>query len=243
MHYMISESAIVPFIGSSEPMKSSAVVTAPGNPPKASRDPGFSKREAVLDAATRVFLAHGYEGTSMDLVAQESGAARRTVYNQFESKEALFNAAVERVWRDMPVVSIMADDAALQDPGLGLRKVGLLIADFWAPEQAIAFVRMVISESNRFPDLAENFVRLGKMPALRALIDYISALKDRGLIKVEDSDLAARQFVGLVNEPLLWYRVIGVGGVPSKVRRHQVVEEAAATFLARYGAKGTAAAS
>lgn len=224
-------------------MKSSAALSAPSDPPRNARDQGLSKREAILDAATRVFLAHGYEGASMDLVAQESGAARRTVYNQFESKEALFNAAVERVWRDMPVVSIMADEVALQDPGLGLRKVGLLIADFWAPDQAVAFVRMVISESNRFPDLAENFVRLGKMPALRALIDYISALKDRGLIKVEDSDLAARQFVGLVNEPLLWYRVIGVGGVPSKVRRRQVIEEAVATFLARYGTDGKAAAS
>ncbi|MDC7259633.1 MULTISPECIES: TetR/AcrR family transcriptional regulator [unclassified Shinella] len=224
-------------------MKSSVVLSAPGAPPKNSRDQGLSKREAILDAATRVFLAHGYEGASMDLVAQESGAARRTVYNQFESKDALFNAAVERVWKDMPVVGIMADEAALQDPGLGLRKVGLLIADFWAPDQAVAFVRMVISESNRFPDLAENFVRLGKMPALRALIDYISALKDRGLIKVEDPDLAARQFVGLVNEPLLWYRVIGVGGAPSKARRHQVVEEAVATFLARYGTNGKAAAS
>ncbi|EKF42318.1 TetR family transcriptional regulator [Nitratireductor indicus C115] len=224
-------------------MKSIAVSTATNKSPMRSRDQGPSKREAILDAATRIFLTHGYEGASMDLVAQESGAARRTVYNQFESKEVLFNAAVERVWRDMPVVSIMSDEAALEDPALGLRKVGLLIADFWTPDQAVAFVRMVISESNRFPDLAENFVRLGKMPALRALIDYISAMNGQGIINVQDPDLAARQFVGLVNEPLLWYRVIGVGGAPSKDRRQQVVEEAVATFLARYSAKGTAAAS
>ena len=97
-------------------MKSFAALSTPGNSPKSSRDQGPSKREAILDAATRVFLTHGYEGTSMDLVAQESGAARRTIYNQFESKEALFNAAVECVWRDMPVVSIMADEAARPSP-------------------------------------------------------------------------------------------------------------------------------
>src|SRR3546814_10288570 len=57
------------------------------------------KREGILDAATRVFLARGFEDTSMDLVAREASVARRTVYNQFESKEALFIASVERVWR------------------------------------------------------------------------------------------------------------------------------------------------
>lgn len=35
-----------------------------------------TKRNQILDAATRVFLQHGFEGTSMDRVAAESGAAR-----------------------------------------------------------------------------------------------------------------------------------------------------------------------
>src|SRR3546814_19350607 len=69
------------------------------------------KREGILDAATRVFLARGFEDTSMDLVAREASVARRTVYNQFESKEALFIASVERVWSEFPVVEITADES------------------------------------------------------------------------------------------------------------------------------------
>src|SRR3546814_2289779 len=80
------------------------------------------KREGILDAATRVFLARGFEDTSMDLVAREASVARRTVYNQFESKEALFIASVERVWSEFPVLELTADESVLSDPAAGLKR-------------------------------------------------------------------------------------------------------------------------
>lgn len=192
------------------------------------------KRDAILDAATRVFLTHGYEGASMDLVAKESGAARRTVYNQFESKEALFSAAVERVWRDFPVVEITADEQALRDPSVGLGRIGKAIVDFWEPPIAVAFLRMVISEGARFPDLPRNFFEAGKAPAMRALVGYLKQLDQNGALVLPDAELAARQFLGLLNEPLLWLRVVGVGEAFSVSERQRVVDEAVAMMIARY---------
>ena len=200
------------------------------------------KRDAILDAATRVFLAHGYEGASMDLVAKESGAARRTVYNQFESKEALFAAAVQRVWRDFPVVEITADGEALRDPVVGLGRLGKAIVDFWEPPIAVAFLRMVISEGTRFPDLPRNFFEAGKAPAMRALIGYLRQINENGTLAIPDPDLAARQFLGLLNEPLLWLRVVGVGEASSVTERKRVVEEAVAMMMARYAGNQPSAA-
>lgn len=198
-------------------------------------DPGTSpKREAILDAATRVFLTHGFEGASMDLVAKEASAARRTVYNQFESKEALFAAAVQRVWRGFPVVEITSDATALHDPATGLGRLGQAIVDFWATPVAVAFLRMVISESVRFPDLPHNFFEAGKAPAMRALIGYLVASDKKGQLRIPDPELAARQFLGLLNEPLLWLRVIGIGDVSSEAERARVVKSAVAMFLDHY---------
>ncbi|WP_439891190.1 TetR/AcrR family transcriptional regulator [Ralstonia sp. 25C] len=75
-----------------------------------------SKRDQILDAATRVFLQYGYKGTSMDRLAAESGAARRTLYNQVESKEVLFEVITARVWASFPVFDISRDEASLSDP-------------------------------------------------------------------------------------------------------------------------------
>lgn len=208
---------------------------APGIAPDEPTPPQqLLKRQSLLDAAAGVFLEHGFGGASMDLIAVAANVSRRTLFNQFESKEALFAAAVTRVWERMPVIEIANDGAALSDPALGLFNMGMAIADFWAPDASLSLLRMVISEGSRFPQLARDFMALGKTPALQALIAYLARLQEKGHLRVEDPDLAARQFVGLVNEPLLWPRLIVVAPGPSMARRTEVVQQAVKLFLTCY---------
>jgi TetR/AcrR family transcriptional regulator of autoinduction and epiphytic fitness len=196
-----------------------------------------SKRDAILMAATRVFLRHGYEGTSMELVAQEAGAARRTLYNQFlDGKEALFHAVVERVWSAFPVMDITADTDALADPELGLRRIGEAVAAFWAPAMAVSFLRLVIAEGPRFPKLTESFFAVGKTPAMGAVRGYLQELARRGFLVIDDAELATRQFLGLIDEPLLWVRVVGKAEESTPAQRAAVVDGAVRMFLGHYKA-------
>src|SRR5947208_11595454 len=52
--------------------------------------------EAILDAATAVFAAEGYDRANMDAIAARAGATKPTLYARFGSKEELFAAAVRR---------------------------------------------------------------------------------------------------------------------------------------------------
>lgn len=193
-----------------------------------------STRTAILQAARDAFLEYGYQGTSMDKVAKLADTARTTVYNQFTSKETLFQETVKFVWLDFPAISITQDETALNDVETGLTLLGRSVAEFWAPETAVAFMRMVISEGPRFPGLAERFFEAGKAPALNAVAEYLSGMSGKGLRKISDPHRAARQFLGLINEPLLWARVIGVESVPSKTARREAVAEAVKIFLSYY---------
>ena len=56
------------------------------------------KRAAILDAAVAEFRQSGYEVTSMDKIAASAGVSKRTVYNHFPSKEALFAQILEQMW-------------------------------------------------------------------------------------------------------------------------------------------------
>ena len=56
------------------------------------------KREAIVRAAVEEFRASGYEATSMDRIAEVAGVSKRTVYNHFPSKEALFSMILEELW-------------------------------------------------------------------------------------------------------------------------------------------------
>ena len=115
-----------------------------------------------------------------------------------------------------------------------LGEIGNAIANFWGPE-AVAFARMVISESANFPELGRSYFSAERNPARHAVIQYFRDLDAKNTLDISDPDLAAAQFIGLINEPLLlWFRVMGGGGNPTKERLKLVVEEAVDTFLCRY---------
>lgn len=56
-----------------------------------------SRREQILDAATRRFASAGYHQTDVQELANELGLGKGTIYRYFENKEAIFLAAVDRV--------------------------------------------------------------------------------------------------------------------------------------------------
>lgn len=69
------------------------------NPPIPSgpgRPKDLAKRQAILDAAKRLFVSMGYASTSMDAVATEAGVSKLTVYSHFNDKETLFSAEIGR---------------------------------------------------------------------------------------------------------------------------------------------------
>ncbi len=190
------------------------------------------KTSAILSSAADVFLERGYERTSIDLVAQAAGVARRTVYNQFESKEALFSAVTEHVWGQFRL------DEAIRvkgDPAERLTAIAKAIVAFWMDSKAIAFLRLVIAEGDRFPDLASTFFDSGKQPVFRMLVAELVHLRKQGALAFPDEELAAKQLIGLLNEPLMWPRLLRLDGPPSRKRRAAVISAAVSTFLAAYG--------
>jgi len=201
-----------------------------------------TKREAILAAAGRVFIEHGFGGTSMDLVANTAGVARRTLYNQFpDGKESLFSAVTERMWSAFPAMDIATDEDALADPEVGLRRIGHAVASFWAPPLAVAFLRMVIAEGPRFPDLTRRFFEIGKTPAVNAVRGYVAEIARRGFISADNTTLATTQFLGMIDESVLWVRLMGDPKELSSAEVDEVVEQAVRIFLGHYRAPASAA--
>ncbi len=55
------------------------------------------KREQLVVTALGLFLEHGYHATGIDRIVAESGVAKMTLYNHFESKDELIAAALQRM--------------------------------------------------------------------------------------------------------------------------------------------------
>lgn len=132
-------------------------------------------------------------------------------------------------------MDIATDEDALSDPEAGLRRIGYGVAAFWAPPLAVAFLRMVIAEGPRFPDLTRRFFEVGKTPAVSAVRNYIAELGRRGTLNVINPALASAQFLGMIDESVLWVRVMGSEKKLTKAQINDVVEQAVTIFLGHYG--------
>ena len=53
-----------------------------------------SKREQLIKTAQRLFSKHGFHGVGIDTILEESGVAKRTMYNHFRSKDELILAVL-----------------------------------------------------------------------------------------------------------------------------------------------------
>jgi AcrR family transcriptional regulator len=95
------------------------------------------RRPEVLDAALKLFLVGGYDGTSMQAVASEAGVTKPVVYACFESKDELFRALLRREEsRILTEIQGAFENADLSDPETTLTDgfVGFLRAVAESPE-------------------------------------------------------------------------------------------------------------
>jgi AcrR family transcriptional regulator len=197
--------------------------------------PEAIRGEAVLAVAAQVFLAHGYEQSSMDEIALEAGVARRTLYNQFASKKALFDATMAQMWDRMPLDAIIEATVQVRPPEEVLFSIGRTIASFWAPPEAVAFMRLVIWESSRFPELGEGFLQSGHEPIRQAVSSFVHRLSRERDFRIDDPDLATAQFIDVILGEVLLGRLVATSTAALDAERcDYVVHEAVALFMTRY---------
>lgn len=191
---------------------------------------GDPKRRSIVAAATRVFLAQGYEAASMDGVAAEAGASKRTVYNHFPSKRDLFRAVVGALYAGL-LESEPGGMSADEPPEKALpRFVRKLLVYLRRPE-VTGLLRLVISEQHRFPELAQDLQSEGKGVALGLLETYLAAQHARRRLDIADPRLAAQQLMGAVKEVLFWPVMLGQ---PVRYDDGAVIARAVEGFLAAH---------
>jgi TetR/AcrR family transcriptional regulator of autoinduction and epiphytic fitness len=190
------------------------------------------KRVAIVGAAIAEFLASGYDSTSMDRIATRANVSKRTVYNHFPSKEALFAAILHQLWdasQEGDAPAYRADEP-LRAQLLELlgRKLRLL-----NDEAFLSLARVAIGAAIHSPERARDMVaRLGERE--EDLTVWVRAAAADGRLKTDDPLLAALQLQALVKAFAFWPQVTMGQPALGKREQKQVAESAADMFLARY---------
>jgi TetR/AcrR family transcriptional regulator of autoinduction and epiphytic fitness len=187
-------------------------------------------REAIIEAAQGLFLERGFGSVSMDELAGAAGVARRTLYNQFSSKEEIFREMLLRVSGQLE----HAFPPGIETQGKVedvLRLIARAILQLHNQPEYLGFLRMVVADSRQFPWIAAEFAAVMD-PQTERLARYFDHLTAMGILDCRNPLLAAHQFMGLLNEFSLWPWMMGRESVP--VPGEDVAEEAVHMFLRVY---------
>jgi len=210
---------------------------APG--PRADDPRVVRTRAAVVDAARTLFLRQGYAGTTMEDIAELAGLTKRTLYNNYADKEALFiqivadvSAYAAEFARGLHAeFTVGVTDANLR---VTLDALGERMALAIVRPDVVALRRLLIGEARTFPKLTNEYFDRAPGSVIEALARGFARLDQNGLLRVSDTRRAAAQFAYLVvGEPL--DRAMLTGTTPCKAHLVAGAREGVVTFLARYG--------
>lgn len=154
------------------------------------------KTSAILDGAMLEFLAHGYTATSMDRIAVAAGVSKATVYSHFQDKESLFIALIQQLVQKkfQAIFSLQPSQTLQGEPSLVLRRLANNMLDGAASDREfLNFMRLILGESGRFPELARAFVQNIEKSTFRLLCQYLASCPN---LKLADPEATARIFIG-----------------------------------------------
>jgi len=204
----------------------------PGRPPN---DMAGDVTARILDAAERVFIQRGYQGASLDEIAQVAPASKPTIYAHFDGKEALFEAVVARVLDGLtnfegfePKGRTVRDKLA----SLGIEVVERFI------DETIGITRATIAEAERFPALSRHVHEHGRSRAAAAVSHVLNDATNmpsrgsKGPFSAKRSLNTAQIFMDLILLPMIMRALMGEGARELRSELPAFVRERVSFFLA-----------
>lgn len=190
------------------------------------------KRDAILEAGIAAFGELGFDNASMDAISQRAAVSKRTVYNHFASKDALFEAIVKRLKENAhdAVPLAYSDDSPLSEQ---LEQFCLRVIAFHCRPDSRTLGRVLISRFIRAPELGREM--FGKVKIFEgSLCDWIVAAQKAGRLKKFDVRMGARQLLALLESFCIWPQLLVGEPNPTPKRRKEITTSAIQMFLSSY---------
>lgn len=187
------------------------------------------KRLAILDAAVREFSEAGYAAAKMDAIAARAEVSKRTVYNHFESKEALFQTIAERLCCQLVVATEMPYDPS-RPVREQLMELALRHLDLVSSKDFMDMTRVILPERVRNPELAKGvFDRLRRGET--GLGRWMEQAMEAGAVRDGDWRSVTRKFAAMLSEFGFWPQVLGHEDALDRAGREEVATKVVDLFM------------
>jgi AcrR family transcriptional regulator len=155
------------------------------------------RRQQILDVATELFAAQGFQGTTTRQIAQRSRVTEALIFRHFPGKEELYWAVIENKIRAAGLAERMRK--SLESAGDDLQVLSTVAAEILerrAKDQTLSRLLLYTALENH--RLSHRFFRIYVAECYEVLAEYVEKRIAEGRFRPTDPLLAARSFLGMV---------------------------------------------
>ena len=208
---------------------------APASKPQRGRPRDPERVRRILEAAQRHFNEHGLERASVDAIAADAGVSKMTVYNNFGSKERLFQAVV----RDRTAAVVAGVPGALDpdQPEKALLAIGARFLALARGDDALGALRSVYGVAGAQPETCRAFYEEGPERVNGELAAYLRRAHSAGTLKVRNPLQAADVFLSMFLGSAHIRGLLKLE-MPDSRENKALLREAVRVFMAAYATPG-----
>ena len=185
--------------------------------------------EQVRASALGLFLELGYEGTSMDAIAEAAGTTKVSLYARFASKEEVFSLVLLWATRRSDWPKRESPRPEPDDLEVALRSIAESSVRRAIDPAMVKLGRIAIAHALRFPEIARQAHTTGWSPRHETLIDLLKRHAAKGSIVAEDPEILAEHFLAMVSA--MPARLASFDIVLSAAEQRRRIEVAVQLFL------------
>lgn len=168
------------------------------------------KRAQILKMAQKLFVKQGYTEVSMDALAQAVPVSKRTLYNHFRDKKALFTAVMQNrcefISESIERILLQGDKKIEQ----ALTEIGRHFLSVVLSPEAINIYRTAITQVVHFPDMGKLFYASGPMRCKEIFAIYLQKTHDGGTLHIPDAKRASEVFFSMLVGRMQMRMLLGV---------------------------------
>lgn len=192
-----------------------------------------NRRQAIVEAATSVFLEVGYERASMVAISAKAGGSKATLYSYFKSKEELYAAAMLEATKEQRQQVLSCLNPGDAEIATVLENFARASLDLITTPEVSAILRTGIAEAANV-ELGPVLYNTGPRAVWDEVAAYLAKQVEAGALHCADTEIAALHFKGLLEagilEPVLY-------GVQPRMNNETGARLAVEAFLRAYRAE------
>ena len=157
---------------------------------------GPLRKDVILDQATDLFSRHGFEGTSMRMIARASGITEAAIYRHFDNKSHLYQEVIRTKASGLDIAQLEqggSSDESVEDV---LSRTAHHILEVATSDPQL--MRLMFHNSLERGASAALLFKEVRLPYILFLKGELEKRMDRGEVRHVDPLITSRCFVGMV---------------------------------------------